>query len=349
MKISDVIVLYVCAFLLWYSSSVWYGILWTETAERTLRDIFIFSKKCIGSRIGCSFVTPPFSLGHVMNSLRQRLSVCFREEVGGNCRQNSQSPENNVRQVIKIYPCARKRESYGITGRPSSDPDQIIATAAATYWAWTKMAQRRLPPWETGCRSLLLCSWAPLDTPRLHTRTSWTYRPLQQISPASAEQQTDAGGLKDIRNALVRTNIWIIFKSKHLVTMLTTTKSQRATFRFGKSGCVWKEYIRVSMRHTFGYQLNEEQWCCSYEEYTKKANSSAKASQCQPDGNVCRYFQGSRYQTADEGVGMKLWGVQRQTIVGSTDGKPGKTNLISKCTTNSVSVHTETFWLKKLW
>lgn len=83
------------------------------------------------------------------------------------------------------------------------------------------------------------------------------------------------------------------------------------------------------MCHTFGYQADQEQWCCSEKQDAEEAESSSKVSQCQPNANVCRYFYGSWYKTAEEGVWVKFRCVQRQTIVSSTDSKPGKTKQIS--------------------
>lgn len=80
---------------------------------------------------------PPFTIGHVLHILRQGFSICLREEVSSYCRQNSQSPQYDVRQVLKIYLCGKERESYSIAQCLLYNADKTSTTTDFTHWAWT--------------------------------------------------------------------------------------------------------------------------------------------------------------------------------------------------------------------
>lgn len=79
------------------------------------------------------FHHPHFTCGHVLNILRQGFSICLWEEVSSNCRQNSQSPQHNVRQVLEIYLCTKERESYSVVHCPLHDAGKTSITTDFTH------------------------------------------------------------------------------------------------------------------------------------------------------------------------------------------------------------------------
>lgn len=50
---------------------------------------------------------PPFSFLHLLNSLRLSKTLCQENNRKG--RNNSQSPQCDIRQVLKIFTCTRRR------------------------------------------------------------------------------------------------------------------------------------------------------------------------------------------------------------------------------------------------
>lgn len=56
------------------------------------------------------FSNLPSCLWHLLNNLRQRFAKSLWQEEESNDRSNCQSPQDNIRQVIKVYTCKEKLE-----------------------------------------------------------------------------------------------------------------------------------------------------------------------------------------------------------------------------------------------